>query len=63
MINCSATEISAIEEVFGSDVSILLCHWHIKRVWENHLKANTKIHNSTKEVFRQETLQEVTLMP
>ncbi|KAL9536645.1 hypothetical protein MBANPS3_012486 [Mucor bainieri] len=35
MIDCSATEITAIKNVFGNDdVSILLCHWHIKRAWE-----------------------------
>jgi hypothetical protein len=52
MIDCSATEISAIKETFGSDVSILLCHWHIKRAWEKHLKTNIKIHNSTKETVQ-----------
>ena len=34
MIDCSATEISALKEVFQNNVSILLCHWHIKRAWE-----------------------------
>ena len=38
MIECSPTEIAAINEVFGDNVSILLCHWHIKRAWETHLK-------------------------
>jgi hypothetical protein len=31
MIDCNATEIAAIRQVFGSDGNILLCHWHIKR--------------------------------
>jgi hypothetical protein len=38
MIDCSPTEIAAIKETFDDTVDILLCHWHIRRAWENHLK-------------------------
>lgn len=37
MIDCSSTEIAAIKEVLPS-VSILLCHWHVKRTWETNIK-------------------------
>lgn len=40
MIDCSATEIAAIREAFGDSVDILLCHWHIKRAWETHIKRD-----------------------
>lgn len=40
MIDCSVTEISAIKEVFPNNVNILLCHWHIKRAWESHIKKD-----------------------
>lgn len=49
MIDCSQTEISAIREVFGESLNVLLCHWHIKRAWEKHLKTDVKIRNSTME--------------
>lgn len=53
MIDCSATEIRAIKEVFGeNDIDILLCHWHIKRAWETHIKKDVKISNSTHETKR-----------
>lgn len=39
MIDCSAAEIAAIKEAFGSQVSILLCHWHIQRAWEKNMKT------------------------
>ncbi|SAM06207.1 hypothetical protein [Absidia glauca] len=41
MINCSTTEIAAIRQVFDG-VSILLCHWHIKRAWDGHIKRDVK---------------------
>ncbi|SAL95413.1 hypothetical protein [Absidia glauca] len=47
MIDCSAAETAAIKEVFGSTVDILLCHWHIKRAWETHLKRDVKVANAS----------------
>lgn len=49
MIDCSRAEISAIHEVFGPSFNVLLCHWHIKRAWEKHLKSLVKVPNSTME--------------
>ncbi|KAL9540247.1 hypothetical protein MBANPS3_009795 [Mucor bainieri] len=50
MINCSATEVAAIKKVFeNDDVSILLCHWHIKRAWEVNLKKHIKVAGSKQE--------------
>ncbi|GAA5798440.1 hypothetical protein HPULCUR_003843 [Helicostylum pulchrum] len=46
MIDCSSTEIAAIKEVLPS-VSILLCHWHVKRTWETNIKKEIKIANAT----------------
>ncbi|KAI9358373.1 hypothetical protein BD770DRAFT_387174 [Pilaira anomala] len=40
IIDCSATEIAAIREAFGADVDVLLCHRHIKRGWEAHIKRD-----------------------
>ncbi|SAL97502.1 hypothetical protein [Absidia glauca] len=40
LIDCSTTEIYAILEVFGDTVDILLCHWHIKRAWDSHIKKD-----------------------
>ena len=40
MIDCSATEIEAINQAFGGSVDTLLCHWHIKRAWEKHLRTD-----------------------
>jgi hypothetical protein len=39
MIDCSPAEIAAIKEVFPT-TNILLCHWHIKRTWETHIKKD-----------------------
>lgn len=53
MIDCSPTEIRAIKEVFdNNNVDILLCHWHIKRAWETHIKRDVKVANSTHETKR-----------
>ena len=49
MIDCSQTKIAALREVFGESISILLCHWHIKRAWENQLKTDVKVVGSTME--------------
>ncbi|CEP13224.1 hypothetical protein [Parasitella parasitica] len=38
MIDCSATEQRAIILSFSSTVQILLCDWHLQRVWEDHIK-------------------------
>jgi gluconate kinase len=38
MIDCSA-----IKQVFRDEVHILLCHWHIKRAWEKHIKTDVII--------------------
>lgn len=38
MIDCSATEIGAIRSVFGDEVDILLCHWHVWRAWDKNMK-------------------------
>jgi hypothetical protein len=43
MIDCSATEIAAIRQVFGSDANILLCHWHIKRAWDDKLRTTVSL--------------------
>lgn len=43
MIDCSATEIEAIRLAFGANVRVLLCHWHIKRAWEKHIKMDVNI--------------------
>lgn len=48
MVDCSATEIAAISEVFV-DVRISLCHWHIRRAWEKKLKSYVKVSSSTLE--------------
>lgn len=40
MIDWSTTEIAAIRHVFNDQVAILLCHWHIKRAWEAHIKTD-----------------------
>jgi len=40
MIDCSAAEIEAIRQAFQGEVSVLLCHWHIKRAWEKHIKTD-----------------------
>jgi hypothetical protein len=42
MIDCSTTEIGAIREVFGDGIDILLCHWHIKRAWDTHIKRDVR---------------------
>lgn len=39
MIDRDAAKISAIKEVFGNQVKILLCHWHLKRSWERKIKS------------------------
>ncbi|KAI7860274.1 hypothetical protein BDC45DRAFT_431092, partial [Circinella umbellata] len=31
MINCSVTEMYAILSTFGTEVQVLVCHWHIRR--------------------------------
>ncbi|SAM03055.1 hypothetical protein [Absidia glauca] len=41
MIDCSTTEIAAIRQVFDG-VDVLLCHWHIKRAWDLHIKKDIK---------------------
>lgn len=43
MIDCSATEIEAIRLAFGDEVRVLLCHWHIKRAWEKHMKTDVNM--------------------
>lgn len=40
VIDCSTTEIEALRQAFSGQVDILLCHWHIKRAWEKHLKTD-----------------------
>ncbi|OAD66983.1 hypothetical protein PHYBLDRAFT_151921 [Phycomyces blakesleeanus NRRL 1555(-)] len=47
MIDCSPVEIGALEEDFGQSVQVLLCHWHIKRAWEMHIKKDVKITGAT----------------
>ncbi|KAG1141339.1 hypothetical protein G6F36_015709 [Rhizopus arrhizus] len=49
MIDCSPTEIGAIRSVFGDAVQVLLCHWHIKRAWETHIKKDIKVDKATKQ--------------
>ncbi|KAI8889599.1 hypothetical protein K501DRAFT_315026 [Backusella circina FSU 941] len=49
MVDCSATEIGAIKSVFGNQVNVLLCHWHIWRAWEKNMKKEVKVANATKE--------------
>lgn len=51
MIDCSATEVSAIKEALES-VGIVLCHWHIKHAWELNIKKHIKITGSTTEIRR-----------
>ncbi|OAD65555.1 hypothetical protein PHYBLDRAFT_64623 [Phycomyces blakesleeanus NRRL 1555(-)] len=52
MIDCSPIEQKAIWDTFGPSVQILLCHWHIKRVLESHVKKVTipNAHLETKNV-------------
>lgn len=38
MIDCSPTEQMAIRQVFGNSVKILLCHWHIRKAWDDHIR-------------------------
>ncbi|CEG68073.1 hypothetical protein RMATCC62417_04400 [Rhizopus microsporus] len=45
MVDCSPTEIAAIREVFAN-VDMLLCHWHIRRARETHIKRDVKISRS-----------------
>ncbi|KAG1052337.1 hypothetical protein G6F43_005510 [Rhizopus delemar] len=40
MIDCRLTEIGAIRSIFGDAVQVLICHWHIKRAWESHIKKD-----------------------
>jgi hypothetical protein len=49
MIDCSKAEIAAIRQVFGQKVSVLLCHWHIKRDWEKNIKSQIKVNASSIE--------------
>ncbi|CEI91141.1 hypothetical protein RMCBS344292_05441 [Rhizopus microsporus] len=49
MIDCSSAETAAIRDVFEGSVQILLCHWHIKRAWETHVKRDVKISKSTQD--------------
>ncbi|CEP17264.1 hypothetical protein [Parasitella parasitica] len=49
MIDCSPTEIGAIQNVFKNEVQVLLCHWHIKRAWETNIKKHIKEDKATKE--------------
>ncbi|CAO3591984.1 unnamed protein product [Absidia cylindrospora] len=55
MIDCSSAEISAIKSAFPGDdgqvVSILLCHWHIKRAWEHNLKQYVKGNSNNETMF------------
>ncbi|OAD65926.1 hypothetical protein PHYBLDRAFT_175667 [Phycomyces blakesleeanus NRRL 1555(-)] len=53
MIDCSPIEQKAIRDTFGLSVQILLCHWHIKRAWESHVKKVTipNAHLETKNVW------------
>ncbi|KAL0091139.1 hypothetical protein F4703DRAFT_1970943, partial [Phycomyces blakesleeanus] len=53
MIDCSPIEQKAIWDTFGPSVQILLCHWHIKRAWESHVKKVTipNAHLETKNVW------------
>ncbi|KAI7852729.1 hypothetical protein BDC45DRAFT_536944 [Circinella umbellata] len=44
MIDCSP----------GDVVQVLLCHWHIKRAWEKHIKKMIKVENSTHETKEQQ---------
>ena len=37
MIDCSVTEMDAILSTFGTEVQVLVCHWHIRRAWEKKL--------------------------
>ena len=43
MIDCSPVEINAIRVVFQELVQILLCHWHIKHVWDKKIKKDVSI--------------------
>ncbi|CEP19022.1 hypothetical protein [Parasitella parasitica] len=38
MTDCSATEQRAIISSFGSTIQIFLCHWHLQKAWEDHIK-------------------------
>lgn len=49
MVDCSATEIGAIKAVFGDEMNILLCHWHIWRAWDKNMKKEVKIIKAVKE--------------
>lgn len=37
MIDNSDTEIKALRDVFGSDTTVLICHWHIIRAWKKNI--------------------------
>ncbi|OAD66941.1 hypothetical protein PHYBLDRAFT_151878 [Phycomyces blakesleeanus NRRL 1555(-)] len=65
IINCNPVEIDALKEVFGQSIQILLCHKHIKRAWEMHIKKDHKqnavrvalnlmMHAKIKEAFDQQ---------
>ncbi|KAG2223095.1 hypothetical protein INT45_008943 [Circinella minor] len=40
MIHCSVTEMDAILSTFGTEVQVLVCHWHIRREWKKKLKKS-----------------------
>jgi hypothetical protein len=61
MIDCSKAEIGAIREAFGQNVSVLLCHWHIKRAWEKKIKSDIKVNQSTIETTRARTSTRIML--
>ncbi|PHZ13386.1 uncharacterized protein RHIMIDRAFT_291131 [Rhizopus microsporus ATCC 52813] len=47
IIDCSSAETAAIRDAFEGFVQTLLCHWHIKRAWETHVKRGVKISRPT----------------
>ncbi|KAI8097616.1 uncharacterized protein BX664DRAFT_383873 [Halteromyces radiatus] len=51
MIDCSNTEISGLRSIFNDGVTILLCHWHIKRVWEKNLTSKVMIKYETRQLL------------
>ncbi|OAD69167.1 hypothetical protein PHYBLDRAFT_172422 [Phycomyces blakesleeanus NRRL 1555(-)] len=61
MIDCSPVEIGALEEVFGQSVQVLLCHWHIKRAREMHIKKDVKITGATHKSKREQDADRVAL--
>ncbi|KAI9270502.1 hypothetical protein BDA99DRAFT_569841 [Phascolomyces articulosus] len=44
MIDNSDTEMTGIRAAYGIDIQVLICHWHIKRVWHKNVAKKVYAH-------------------